>query len=109
MTSPLRNNNVGQSKILELAIRVSVGRFIGGENIHPLMLSVVDLLLGNHGGRDKKPTILFSWLLGVLQIQTVGGGGLGQRALFKAGGNIVCVYSMLLQLNPRVRGEHPTT
>ena len=64
MTSPLRNNNVGQSKILELAIRVSVGRFIGGENIHPLMVSVVDLLLGNHGGRDKKPNytiFLVAW------------------------------------------------
>ena len=53
-------------------------------------------------------TILFSWLLGVPQIQTVGGGGLGQRALFKAGRNIVCVYCMLLRLNPRVRGEHST-
>ena len=28
-------------------------------------------------------TILFSWFLGVPQIQTVGGGELGQRALIK--------------------------
>ena len=45
----------GQSKILELTIRVSVGRFMGGENIHLLMLHVVDLLLGNPGGRDRRP------------------------------------------------------
>ena len=98
-----------------------MGRFMGGENINPLMLRVVDLLLRNHGGRDRRTfcsetmegetgglTIPFSWLLGVPQIQTIGGGGLGQRALFKSSGNIVCVYCMLLPLNPRVRGEHPT-
>ena len=43
---------------------------------------------GETGGLTK----LFPWLLGVAQIQTVGGGGLGKRNLFKAGGNIVCVY-----------------
>ena len=45
----------GQSKIMELAIRVSVGTFAGGENIDPLILRVVDLLLRNCGGRNRRP------------------------------------------------------
>ena len=28
--------------------------------------------------------------------------------MFKASGNIVCVYCMLFRLNPGVRGEHPS-
>ena len=54
----------GQSKILELAVQVSVGRFARGENINPLMLHVVDLLLRNHGGRDRRPNytiFVVSW------------------------------------------------
>ena len=53
MTSPLGNNEWDQSKILELAIRVSVGRLVGGKNIHLLVLRVVDLLLGNHRERQE--------------------------------------------------------
>ena len=56
---------------------------------------------GEPGGLTK----LFSWLLEVPQIQAVDGGGLGQRALFKAVGNIVFVYGMWLRLSPRMRGE----
>ena len=52
--------------------------------------------------------ILFSWLLGVPQLQTVGDGGLRHRPLLNTGGKIVFVYCMLLQLNHRVQVEHPT-
>ena len=98
----------GQSKILELTIRVSVARFMGRENIHLLMLHVVDLLLGNPGGRDRRPNYtIFVVACCAPNTDSRWWWVRAERALFKAGANIVCVYNMLLQLNPRVRGEHP--
>ena len=41
-------------------------------------------------------------------MQTVGSCWLRAEILVKGGGNIACVYCMLLRLNPGVRGAHPT-
>ena len=36
-------------------MRVNVGRYTGGENINPIMLLLVDLILRNCKWRDRRP------------------------------------------------------
>ena len=88
-------------------VTVGRNRFVGEENINPLCFSC--------GGpsvkkpwRGRQEAQLYYFRGWSVPNADVGSCWLRAESLVKGGGNIVCVYCMLLRLNPGVRGAHPT-
>ena len=57
-------------------MQVSAGGYMGGENINPIMLRLVDLILRNYERRDRRPDPTVFVVARSTPRHAVGGGGI---------------------------------